>query len=167
MTHSMRFQEALALALQWLGYRGHTAGEVARRLVSKGADEATAAAVVNYLQEKGYLDDAAYAVRWLEGHVQKGWGRYRLLAGLLQKGLPRHQVDELLERHLPYEREVEQAVEIARQRWQKAGGAGPQAWRALATALRCRGYSSEILSAVRERLEAEGLAALDKVGKRE
>jgi len=167
MSREVDFSTALALALRWLGLRSYTAGELTRKLLAKGAEEETAAAVVQHLVEKGYLDDATCAGRWLEGRARRGWGRCRLLAGLLQKGLPQQQADELLAQYLPYEKEVEQALEIARQRWPRAASRGPEAWRTLANTLRCRGYSPEVIAAVRERLAAEGFAALDKAGKRE
>lgn len=150
----LNFEHALALAVRWLSYRAHTAKEIEQKLTRVGAETLTAASVVAHLQEKGYLEDGVWATQWLQAHRARGWGRHRLFAGLVAKGIPGEKAEELLRVHLPEAHEAEEAVQLARRLRQRG-----KSWPAVISRLRGRGYSTQALEAVRQELEAGALHA--------
>ncbi|MGB9887416.1 MAG: regulatory protein RecX [Moorellales bacterium] len=158
----MTFEEALRLAVRWLGYRDRPAGEIGERLRKRGAEEEIIARVLEHLRSRGWLDDGAWAERWVSSRVRRGWGRGRLVAGLMQQGLPRSEAEAIVFRLVDLSTEVEQGLRILRRRRpEPEAGLG---WHRAISRLQRRGFSGESLAALRRRLEEVGLADLDNQG---
>lgn len=76
-------------AIRLLSRRGYTAKGLAGKLMEKGYSGEDSLETVEWLAEKGYIDDEAYAKRALDGLISKGFGRNRVIGTLVQKGVDR------------------------------------------------------------------------------
>lgn len=73
------------LALRALARSDKTRSQVERVLISRGAPPDSVATVLQRLEDRGYLNDAAYARRWAERRLaMKPMGRRRMTLELLQ-----------------------------------------------------------------------------------
>ena len=70
-----------------LSRRAWTMAELTRRLVRRGAPPEVAAAVVDDLAGRGYVDDAAFARHFVETRAARGYGTARLAADLRGRGV--------------------------------------------------------------------------------
>ena len=70
--------------------------ELARRLVQKGAAADDADAAVEYLENIGALDDAAFAAMLVRHYSAQGFGTARLRDELYRRGVPRELWDAAL-----------------------------------------------------------------------
>ena len=78
----------MAIAVGYLARRDRTAAQVERFLVHKGASPADVREIVTRLSRLRYLDDRAYAERWIEARLaRQPMGRARLEAELLAHGV--------------------------------------------------------------------------------
>ena len=75
-------------AVRYLARFDRTAVQVERFLTSKGASRAQVKQVISRLSALRYVDDRAYAVRWVEATLaRRPMGRERLKSELMAKGL--------------------------------------------------------------------------------
>ena len=78
----------MAIAVRYLARRDRTSAQVERFLVRKGAAPADVREIVTRLSRLRYLDDRAYAERWIEARLaRRPMGRARLEAELLAHGV--------------------------------------------------------------------------------
>lgn len=81
-------EEWLHLAVRYLARWDRTVAQVEQFLLSKGASASQAKHTVGRLSDLRYLDDRAYAERWIESRLaRQPVGRERLLAELQGKGI--------------------------------------------------------------------------------
>lgn len=81
-------EQWLSCAVRYLARWDRTAAQVAQFLRNKGASPAQIQRTINRLSDLRYLNDHAYAVRWLERRLaRKPMGRERLKAELLATGV--------------------------------------------------------------------------------
>lgn len=84
-------------AIRFLAYRPRSTQEVCRHLAEKEVPAAVIDVTVTRLTERGYLDDRAFAVFWLENRGQfKPLSPRALRYELRQKGISGAIIDELL-----------------------------------------------------------------------
>jgi regulatory protein len=84
-------------AVRYLARGDRTAAQVERFLATKGAPPAWVKQVISRLSALRYLDDRAYAVRWLETTlVRRPMARDRLKSELTAKGLAESLVDQTI-----------------------------------------------------------------------
>ena len=84
-------------AVRYLARFDRTAAQVERFLASKGASRARIQQVISRLSTLRYLDDRAYAVRWVETTLaRRPMGRDRLKHELMAKGLSAPLVDDAI-----------------------------------------------------------------------
>lgn len=77
----------LPLAIRYLARTDRTAAQVERYVQEKGASRTQGRVIVRELQQRGYLNDQAYATRWAELRLSRHpMGRERLKAELLMRG---------------------------------------------------------------------------------
>jgi regulatory protein len=75
-------------AVRYLARFDRTAAQVERFLSSKGASPAQVKQVITRLSAHKYLDDRAYAARWVESMLaRRPMGRERLKSELIARGL--------------------------------------------------------------------------------
>ena len=80
--------EAREAALRLLSHRARARGELARRLREKGTPAGLVARTLDELEERGYLDDAAFARAWVADRLRlRPRGRRVLLSELRKKGV--------------------------------------------------------------------------------
>lgn len=81
-------EEWLHLAVRYLARWDRTAAQVEQFLLAKGASASQARLAITRLSDLRYLDDCAYAERWIESRLSRQpMGRERLLAELQGKGI--------------------------------------------------------------------------------
>lgn len=80
-------------ALHFLARAPHAKREVERKLARRW-DEEVIARVIGRLERGGWLDDAAFARAYMEGHP--GYGPRRLLGDLVRKGVDREVAEHVL-----------------------------------------------------------------------
>jgi len=91
-------------AVEYLARREHSASELILKLRKKDYDWDTAAAAVDMLIEKGYVNDLRFARMWVESRLKKHpEGRSSLAAGLARKGVSRDTTNEVLDELLTEE----------------------------------------------------------------
>jgi len=135
-------------ALKFLGHRPRSTAEMRRYLAGKGVEPARLEAVIQRLQELGYLDDRAFARWWVENRQQfRPRGIYALWQELRQKGVAEDIIAEVLGEMVPVEREtVEELARRRAARLQDEDRAG--FYRKLSAFLLRRGFAGEEVSAV-------------------
>ena len=84
-------------AVRYLARFDRTAAQVERFLTSKGASAAQVKQVMTRLSAHRYLDDRAYAARWVESTLaRRPMGRDRLKRELLARGLGESLADDAI-----------------------------------------------------------------------
>lgn len=81
-------EQWLQLAIRYLARFDRSAAQVERFLTAKGATPAQVNRVLSRLRDLRYLDDGAYAQRWIESRLaRRPMGRERVRAELLTRGI--------------------------------------------------------------------------------
>jgi regulatory protein len=118
------------------------------RLARRGAPAAVAAAVVEDLTARGYLDDAAFARHWVAVRAARGYGATRLRAELRARGVAAPLVEEALA-VLGGDAVLERARAVARRRLPMlARGAADRVAPRLRDYLLRRGFAREVVGRV-------------------
>ena len=83
-------------AMRLLALRDHGRKELENKLVSKGHKRVYASQTCDTLEEKGYIDDRAFAFALADRLSEsKGFSERRIKSELFQKGISREIVDEV------------------------------------------------------------------------
>lgn len=86
-------------ALNLLAHRARSTRELERRLARKGFSEDAVQRTIAAMEERGYLDDAAFAAAFVRDRLRlRPRGRRRLNAELRAKGVPPGTAEEAVER---------------------------------------------------------------------
>lgn len=83
-------------ALEMLSRRPYSRKELKDKLLRKGQDEESAEDCVQWLSERGFLDDGEYAGAVARHYASKGYGRGRVRSELQRRGIDRELWDESL-----------------------------------------------------------------------
>lgn len=89
-------KEALNYALRLLDRRDYTKKQLEDKLNSRGVAERDIIEVINYLKEKGYVDDERYARNYVYFRLKRGYGKKRIRFELLNKGIDEAIIDKAL-----------------------------------------------------------------------
>lgn len=136
----------LDFAVRYLARRDRTVAQVEQFLRDKGASPGQAKQTVSRLSDLRYLNDRAYAERWLESRLaRRPMGRERLKEELRAKGLAETVVEQSIRKAF---RGVDEEV-LARSllRVRNRRGHRPTAMQALRL-LRQRGFDEETIDRV-------------------
>lgn len=88
-------KKALDAAYGFLARRSHSRAELKQKLDKKGFSPDDIAAAFNRLSGQGYLNDDEVALRWAHSLVKiKGWGRAKIAAYLMQKGMGKESIEQ-------------------------------------------------------------------------
>jgi regulatory protein len=109
-------EECMSSALSFLSYRPRTARETRRRASRWGYSPSIVENVLGRLQDSGLIDDEHFARAYMEEMLTKGLGERAIRVKMLQKGLDRELVAELLEGY-PGELDGERALQAAQRRF--------------------------------------------------
>lgn len=108
-------------ALHLLAHRPYTEHELRCRLQQGNVTPECVDEVLDWLRSLGYVDDAAFARRWVEVRRQtKGFGPVRLRHELVERGVATEFIEAALA-EVSEEEYVESAFEQARQRLERLG----------------------------------------------
>ena len=137
-------------ALTLVSQRQMSARELRDKLRQKGIEPETADWCVDWLTERGLLDEAAYAAAVVRHYAAKGYGAGRVRAELSRRGLPRELADEAMEA-MPGGQEKLDRLIAARLR----DPGDRDEVRKLSASLYRRGFSSEEIRSALRRFETE------------
>lgn len=153
LTGAGAVQRVYDQALRFLAYRPRSIAEVRRQLVRKNAPPSLVAVVIERLQARGYVDDAAFAEFWIANRNRfKPLGMRALRYELRQKGLD----DDIVNAALADFDESGSAYRAADARASRYTGLSRASFRRkLGEFLRRRGFSGFTINDVTRRLLAE------------
>ena len=145
-TTGLEQDQWLQLAVRTLARRDRTTAQIATLLAAKGASPAQVRAVVRRLVSSKYLDDAAFAARWVDRRLARmPMGRARLKEELRATGCPEELVQETL--RAAYRRVSER--DLAMQVIATAGPiTSPKAFSRVARLLSQRGFGEDVIETV-------------------
>jgi regulatory protein len=90
-------ERARESAFRFLSIRARSRKELRARLKEKGFDNHVVNRVIDYLRERGYLDDASFAVQWARNlAVNRLFGNRRIEMSLREKGIPAELIGEAI-----------------------------------------------------------------------
>ena len=97
LRHQASGEHVAADAYRLLGHRARSTEELRRRLVQKGHDDQSVAAVVQGLVADGLLDDVVFTRSYVsDKRGLSGWGSQRIRRGLAELGVAQALIDETL-----------------------------------------------------------------------
>lgn len=109
---------ARSTALAYLSYRARSRREVAGKLAERGTPGAVAEETLAWLEERGYLDDAAYAEQYAQSRSRAhGYGPERVRMELLRRGVDRETAEAAVRGAFEAEETLETARTHAHKRW--------------------------------------------------
>ena len=94
-------------ALDLLGYRALSRGELARKLTEREFSQEETQEVCDWLEDLGYLNDSRYAAQVCAHYAAKGYGERRLREELYRRQVPREYWEEALGSVGPTDDEVD------------------------------------------------------------
>ncbi len=138
--------EWVQCAVRYLARFDRTAAQVERFLRGKGASPAQARQTIRRLSDLRYLDDRAYAARWIQALLARSpMGRERLKAELLARGLSEDLVDGAISEALQEVDEETLGRQALRLKRRKSGRLLPCE---AVTLLRQRGFEEEMIERI-------------------
>ncbi len=137
---------AMSQALNLLGYRARSTGEVRQRLRRRRYAEETVEAVVSRLRELGYLDDEEFARSAAREKARK-YGPRRVYADLRSTGMDEDTARDAVEKEFAGRSESDDAFSAAARRYNTGEGSVALARRVYGFLMR-RGYSAEVCAEV-------------------
>lgn len=147
----MSVDEAKKKALSLLDRRDYSRGELIRKLIEKGFEEADAEAAVDRLCELRLINDEGYAAMVARHYAAKGFGAARIRDELRKRLVPRELWDEALS-DMP---EQDAAVDALLRSKLKSAAPDRDELRRASDALRRRGFSWDEIRGAVERFQAE------------
>ena len=113
-----RVARARAIALDYLSSQARTGTEVRRKLRRKGFEDGVVGHAMDYIESRGYVDDAAYARAYVQGRFAgRGHGPARLRQELVRRGVAKEHIDAALQDLLASESMDDAAEAVAGARW--------------------------------------------------
>lgn len=138
-------------ALELLSRKPLSRRELERKLLEWEAGQEETAAICDRMEELGYLNDAAYAVRVARHYSAKGYGKRKLRDELFRRGVPR----ELWEDALAQTDDPTDAIDAFVRKKLAGRECDRKELKKVSDALARRGYSWSDISAVLARYGAE------------
>ncbi len=147
---SSRRRRTLEKALSLLARAPHATAGLRMKLLKRGYDREVIEQAIQWLTEKGYLDDSSFAEQWLHSRIDRHpEGRARLVSGLLSRGVSREAAEQAVECCVSPQVEKQSAVRFL-EKLKRRGVASPELQE---KKLKARGFSFTL---TREVLEEEG-----------
>lgn len=145
---------AMNRALNVLGYRARSKGELREKLLRAGYGGGTVSGVLVRLEELGYLDDEEFSRNLVRERVRKKYGPRRIFGDLRRAGVDEEVAREALEGEFAGHSELEAALAAARRRYNIGEDSGAQARRVYGFLMR-RGYSAGVCAEVARQYRQE------------
>ena len=137
--------------IELLSRKPQSRKELERKLVQWEAEEEEISAICDRMEELGYLNDGAYAVRVVRHYSAKGYGEGKLRDELYRRGVPRALWDEALKQAEPSDAAMDEWIA------KKLAGKKPDRTelKKISDALARRGYRWDDISAALRRYGVE------------
>jgi regulatory protein len=144
-----RSEEAThASAMRIISIRPHSALELRRKLLAKGADRATADRVVDRLAGVDLINDGRFARDYVEfAFLRKSWGLRKVRAGLMERGIDRAVIEDTLGSPDAAEMEREGACRFV-DKQVRGGDLSAEHIRKISSKLVARGFGWDVVSRV-------------------
>jgi regulatory protein len=156
-------QEAKQAAVKTLGRRARTRSDLQRRLLARGLPQEAVAETLDWLTDRGYLDDEQYAHERWQALSQRTLGAQAIFYKLVQEGVPRPVAEQIRAAQDTVLHETEQVRALARQRNESLSKLPwPQRRQRLYAYLARRGFDGEAISDALARLELEASSSCDQ-----
>jgi len=136
---------AMSRALNLLGYRARSEGEIRNRLRRREFGDDTIEAVVERLRELGYVDDEEFA-RTVARQRARRYGPRRISADLRKGGVDQEIADRAVEEEFAERSELTDALSAAKRRYNERGSDAQS--RRVYGFLTRRGYSAGVCAEV-------------------
>jgi len=156
--------QARQICLRLLTAAPRTRAQLARALNRRGVPADAAEAVLGRFADVGLIDDAAFALAWVESrHHSRGLSRRSLSAELRRQGIETEEIREAVDTLDP-EQEVATARRLVEQKMASTRGQPPEARvRRAAGTLARKGYPPGLVfRLIKEVLEQEGPSNADE-----
>lgn len=138
------------MALAYLARRDRSEAEVRRFLARRGASPPAVDAVVRRMARRGYVNDHAFAERWVRSRLsRRPAGRIKLEHELLAKGVGRETARRAVDRVLEGQSERDLAERLLAQR---ASGRKPRSLAQTLAVLARQGFDPDVIEALRGRM---------------
>ncbi len=146
-----QIRKARARLFRYLAYRARTSSEAASYLQKLGFANGEASAAIKDLQEMGYLNDKVFTGDFISYRKARYYGPRRIRHELLNKGLDRSTVEELLAADEDVQEEL-QTIRVLLNKRVSANKDADQRWFVRqADYLRRRGFRDrQIMTALKE-----------------
>jgi regulatory protein len=138
-------EQAKDAALRFISFRARTCREVEKKLREKDFGEETIREALDFLKNKKYVDDRAFAVEWVDCRSRnKFLGPLRLRKELEAKGVDEETRNKAVEKFFHHEDEKEFAFHAAERRMKACKDvSGEKLKRRLFGYLQRKGFSTE------------------------
>lgn len=141
---SENVKSAIEKALKSLASCEQCRFSLERKLMQKGFEKEDITAALDYLEQKGFLDDERYASIWIKNQCMFNFhGRARLLRDLLVHGVKKTVADKVINEYLTLNLEKELCLK-AYKRYVKQGKTGENMLRSLSQS----GFSYNIIQKI-------------------
>lgn len=101
LSHAADIEAAYRIVIRALGQRAYARRALERRLIAKGQPREAVAAALDRAERAGLLDDAAFAVHFVQTRAARGRGPGRLIHDLLARGVARPLIDRAVAEQWP------------------------------------------------------------------
>jgi regulatory protein len=141
------FKKAKNQALKYLSYRDRSKWEITQYLEKKQHSHLVIQQTLEYLENLDYVDDQRFAMQWGQFNInKKKLGRNRLYRELLNKGIDRETLENILRTLYENNPEVQLAKECASKKWESLKGVEEdKKKRRLFQHLKRRGFPTDII----------------------
>ena len=113
------FKKAKNQALKYLSYRDRSKWEITQYLEKKQHSHLVIKQTLEYLENLDYVDDQRFAMQWGQFNInKKKLGRNRLYLELLNKGIDREPLENILSTLYEKNPEIQLAKECASKKWE-------------------------------------------------
>jgi len=144
--------KANGYGLNLLTYRSRSSKEVADKMKLKGYDLDTIEKTIEFLSNYGYLNDYEFAQEYIRQKSKK-YGSKRIGMELIEKGINKETIKELLSRELDEDYQYQRAMEIAKQKMNSYSKEDKQTlYRRLGGYLQRKGFDYQIITRVLDQL---------------
>lgn len=153
-----QFAQGKALAIYYLSFKARTKKEVQKYLIEHEIDENQIDLVLSALMDNGLINDKAYAENFIQGKIaMASSGPFQVKQKLMEKGLARDNIDDVLAEFYDEENQIEVATKLSEKvvRTKASRLTLNQLKQKIAQNLTSKGFSYAIASIAIDSLELE------------
>ena len=147
MFDPVALKKAKNQALKYLSYRERSKREITQYLEKKQHSHLVIQQTLEYLENLDYVDDQRFAMQWGQFNInKKKLGRNRLYLELLNKGIDRKILENIVSTLYENNPEIQLAKECASKKWESLKGVeANKKKRRLFQYLKRRGFPTDII----------------------